>query len=125
MASVSSASQRPVGYTSDAVSATAAKSLGSGLMPDRAPDRARALSDDLTTHALAQHNTPQVASLVVAATLAGAGMVTLFLGGVVSNWIEQKKREAGTQRLLDEPRSPCPRCSVAGQLRLLQEQRGR
>jgi len=123
MASVSSASQRPVGYTSDAVSTATTKNPGVGLMPDRAPDRSRALSDDLTTHALAQHNTPQLASLVGAAAVAAAGVVTLFLGGVVSNWIEQKKREAGTQRLLDEPRSPCPRCTVPGQLQLLQEQR--
>jgi hypothetical protein len=125
MASVSSARQRPVGYTSEAFSTAAAKNPGSRLMPDRAPDRARALSEDLTTHALAQHNTPQVASLVVAATLAGAGMVTLFLGGVVSNWIEQKKREAGTQRLLDDDPPSCVPRNVRCQLRLLQEQRGK
>lgn len=125
MASVSSASHLSVGYSTGAVSAATAKSLGSGLMSDRSPDRARALSEDLAAHALAQHDSPQLASAVVAAALAGAGMVTLFLGGVVSNWIEEKKREAGTQRLLDEPRSPCPRCTVRGQLQLLQEQRGK
>lgn len=123
MARVSGASHLPVSYTAEAVRTAAAKSLGSVLVSDRAPNRTRTLSEDLTTHALAQQDSPQVASAVVAAALAGAGMVTLFLGGVVSNWIEEKKREAGTQRLLDEPRSSCPRCTVRGQVQLLQEQR--
>ena len=123
MASVSSASHLSVGYSTGAVSAAAAKNPGSGFMSDPAPNRAPLLSEDLAAHALAQHDSPQVASAVVAAALAGAGMVTLFLGGVVSSWIEEKKREAGTQRLLDEPGPPCPRCTVPGQLQLLEEQR--